>query len=151
MEPSVPRALFSCTSLCRRPKAERWKKSKRRRSTLRQNRINCGYRAMLPRRKPRRVALTLVPFAEPRKCRVPPDGAKRRLMLASLGYHDRFLKWDDAWLFMADDDEAPLTGVWSAEPLGISPNAPLPNQVDSTSYRVLPEDNGPGHRWCRAL
>src|ERR1700723_2330813 len=42
-----------------------------------------------------------------------------------------------------------LTCVWSAKLLGISPNAPLPNQVVSTSGRDLPGENESGHRWCR--
>ena len=44
-----------------------------------------------------------------------------------------------------------LTCVWSAKLLGISPNAPLPNQVVSTSGRDLPGENESGHRRCGAL
>ena len=40
--------------------------------------------------------------------------------------------------FMAHFDEAQLTCVLSEELLGIFPNAPLPNQVVSTSDRDLP-------------
>ena len=43
-----------------------------------------------------------------------------------------------------------LTSVWFWEQLGISPNDPLPDLVDSTSGRDLPKESESGRRWCRA-
>jgi len=116
-----------------------------RRVSSREQRAARRSRSARPQSTPGNVGASHLPFSVIRSGGSAPISHAARLLRFNL--HCSFFPVS----FTAHICEAQLTGVASAEKLGISPGGPLPNQADSISDRDLQGENESAHRWYRPL